>query len=329
MKAELLFTSKKYVIFSWQMIGVLIYFAFLSYCYYIEGIAFALFMGVAFLIPLGLISLSRFFYVHFYENHIEVKHLFIPFFRQKININELEAITHEGRHFGGHGGYRASGPPTYIPCMVIYFNALNKRDEKVYWHVSSLYKNYQRVFYENMRKIIDQKQCNFIAKNRKYYPKSTYDKRTFTRIIEVPQKTKESLYVSAINYLHYLAFDFGYLVAITELTDYKQGEIISRCVFSTYPQIPTNHIRQTIAMEVKDNELKLKITEPYYKCVESGNPDIFEPLVAEDGLEIARREWEKLADSLEVYLQEDKKLPFASFKLSVEFEKEIDYEANN
>ncbi len=48
-----------------------------------------------------------------------------------------------------------------------------------------------------MRKIIDQKQCNCITKNRKYYPKSTYDKRTFTRIIEVPQKTEDSLYERA------------------------------------------------------------------------------------------------------------------------------------
>ncbi len=68
-------------------------------------------------------------------------------------------------------------------------------------------------------------------------------------------------------------------------------------------------VRQTIAVDVKDNKVRLTISNPYYKWIGSDNGDdpreVFEPLVTEDGLEIARREWEKLAHSLTNYVRKD------------------------
>ncbi len=135
------------------------------------------------------------------------------------------------------------------------------------------------------------------------------EKRTFKRVIEVPNRSKNSLYVSANSWF---VDTFDYAGSVIEFTDKEEGRIIGKYVFNTFQGMENFIVRQTIAVDVKDNKVRLTISNPYYKSIGddiTGNEDdpseVFEPLVTEDGLEIARREWEKLANSLTNYVRND------------------------
>ncbi len=135
------------------------------------------------------------------------------------------------------------------------------------------------------------------------------EKRIFKRLIEVPNRSKNSLYVSANSWF---VDTFDYAGSVIEFTDKEEGRIIGKYVFNTFQGIQNFIVRQTITVDVKDNKVRLTISNPYYKWIGddiSGNDydpeQNFEPLVTEDGLEIARREWEKLAYSLTNYVKKD------------------------
>ncbi len=57
------------------------------------------------------------------------------------------------------------------------------------------------------------------------------EKRTFKRIIEVPNRTKNSLYVSANSWFVDI---FDYAGSVIEFTDKEQGRIIGKYVFNTH-----------------------------------------------------------------------------------------------
>ncbi len=134
------------------------------------------------------------------------------------------------------------------------------------------------------------------------------EQRTYTRIIEVPNRTKNSLYVGVNSWF---VSTFDHAGSVIEFTDKEAGRIIGKYFFATSQGIEQFAVRQTISVDVKDNKVRFIITDPYYKWIGdtfNGQEDdyaTFEPLVTEDGLEIARREWENLADSLEDYLRRD------------------------
>ncbi len=135
------------------------------------------------------------------------------------------------------------------------------------------------------------------------------EKRTFKRVIEVPNRSKNSLFVSANSWF---VDTFDYAGSVIEFTDKEEGRIIGKYVFNTFQGVQNFIVRQTITVDVKDSKVRLTISNPYYKWIGddiTGNEDnpseVFEPLVTEDGLEIARREWEKLAYSLANYVRKD------------------------
>ncbi len=135
------------------------------------------------------------------------------------------------------------------------------------------------------------------------------EKRTFKRVIDVPNRSKNKLYVSANSWF---VDTFDYAGSVIEFTDKEEGRIIGKYVFNTFQGFENFIIRQTITVDVKDGRVRLTISNPYYKWIgdnidgDKDDPsEVFEPLVTEDGLEIARREWEKLAQSLTNYLRKD------------------------
>ncbi len=148
------------------------------------------------------------------------------------------------------------------------------------------------------------------------------EKRTFTRIIEVPNRSKNSLYVSANSWF---VHTFDYAADVIEFVDKEEGRIIGKYIFDTFQTGVTFIIRQTIAVDVKDNKVRLTISNPYYKLmIEEGidnedfqdnedcdynennlTEELFSPLVTENGLEVVRKEWEDLAHSLADYLKKD------------------------
>ncbi len=135
------------------------------------------------------------------------------------------------------------------------------------------------------------------------------EKRTFKHVIEVPNRSKNSLFVSANSWF---VDTFDYAGSVIEFTDKEEGRIIGKYVFNTFQGIQNFIVRQTITVDVKDSKVRLTISNPYYKWIGddiNGNDydpeQKLEPLVTEDGLEIARKEWKKLASSLTNYVKKD------------------------
>ncbi len=78
--------------------------------------------------------------------------------------------------------------------------------------------------------------------------------------------TEDSLYERADACLKWLSFTFDCIVSIIEFADYNERESILKHVFSIHQEWRGEIlIRQTIAINVTNNEVKLKITDPYYK----------------------------------------------------------------
>ncbi len=150
MTNKIIFSSKKYVILSWYMLLLIIWIAFVL-CFYflIDDLVAGIVVGFINFILMFISTLKRFWYINMYKDYIEIKHVFIPFFRRRFDIKQIRSIIFRDVTAGVSS---ASGMSTYIPCMILDFEDFEKKS-KTYWNVISFYKDYHKIVYENWDKI--------------------------------------------------------------------------------------------------------------------------------------------------------------------------------
>ncbi|MDB1145100.1 MAG: hypothetical protein KGV48_002035 [Alcaligenaceae bacterium] len=156
MTNKMIFSSKKYVVLSWYIVLLIIWVALILYFYYFIDPFVGTVIGVVNFILMLTTILRRFWYINMYTDYIEVKHVFIPFFRRKFNIKQIRSIIFKYEIAGAS----SAGFRTYIPCMILNFENIEKKS-KIYWNVISFYKNYHETVYYHWDKIKSNKSDPF------------------------------------------------------------------------------------------------------------------------------------------------------------------------
>ncbi|MDO6802980.1 DUF4468 domain-containing protein [Wenyingzhuangia sp. 1_MG-2023] len=131
--------------------------------------------------------------------------------------------------------------------------------------------------------------------------------RTFEKIIEVPDKSKNELYVEANSWF---VKTFNSAESVIEFQDKEAGKIIGKYVFSYFEGFYYYDVRQIIAVDVKDNKLRIVISDPYYKTTgyafnANSVDSSYTPLVSQNGIYRARLEWNKLSESFKISINKN------------------------
>lgn len=133
--------------------------------------------------------------------------------------------------------------------------------------------------------------------------------RHFEKIISLPNQTKEALYTK-INI--WFAETFHDAKTVIEFQDEEAGKIMGNYFF-TY-SIGTRYkgyIKQAISIDIKDQKVRIKISDPYLKRNGStargpkGAIQNYTPLTKYKDFQRANTQWEELATSLNTFLAKD------------------------
>jgi hypothetical protein len=121
------------------------------------------------------------------------------------------------------------------------------------------------------------------------------EQRRFERIINVPGKSKNTLYIKANAWF---VETFNSAESVIEFQDKESGSIIGKYVFSYMPDLYVRNVRQTISIDIRNGKVRIRIKDPYIR----GADGPYYPLTTQSGIDRARREWTGLANSLDSYL---------------------------
>ena len=134
-----------------------------------------------------------------------------------------------------------------------------------------------------------------------YGPNAPVEMRSFEKIIEIPNVTKDEIYVKSNSWF---VETFNSAESVIEYQDKEAGKIMGKYVFSYTEGLYFYDVKQTISIDIKDNRIRVSIYNPFSKITgdalngnNSGNS--YKPLVTQAGIDKARLHWNKLAKSLE------------------------------
>lgn len=96
---------------------------------------------------------------------------------------------------------------------------------------------------------------------------------TFTKVIEIPNTTKEELYTRALSYFTY---NYNSGDDVVQIKDKEQGVIVGKGV---YPKVhvgisiltTTVHVTHILRIDIKDNKVRVILTLQQYKITISGS----------------------------------------------------------
>lgn len=131
--------------------------------------------------------------------------------------------------------------------------------------------------------------------------KASPEMRIFEKIIDIPDKTKNELYINANSWF---VENFNSAESVIEFQDKESGKIMGKYVYTYYEGIYNHMVRQVISIDLKDNKVRITINEPYFKTIGDALNGIYasganyRPLVSQKGLEKAHVEWNTLTNSL-------------------------------
>jgi hypothetical protein len=136
-------------------------------------------------------------------------------------------------------------------------------------------------------------------------PAATYESKTFQEIFELPNQSKEDLYVKVNSWM---VETFNSAESVIEFSDKEAGVVLGKYTFVFTDKIYFYQIRQNIEVSVKENKVKLEIKNPTYRTTMDmgvGFVNSSKPLETRAGIERVRVEWNKISESLLFYLRKN------------------------
>jgi hypothetical protein len=130
------------------------------------------------------------------------------------------------------------------------------------------------------------------------------DSKKMERIIDVPNLSKDALYIKVNSWF---VENFNSAESVIEFQDKEAGKIIGKYEHSYTYHLNLWYARQTVSVDIKDNRIRFIISDPYHTI--DGNPYAYVkywnyvPVNDEKTIKILRPKWEKLATSLQNYVQ--------------------------
>lgn len=131
-------------------------------------------------------------------------------------------------------------------------------------------------------------------------PKADPKYRTHQEIISIPDKTKDEIYIKANGWF---VENFTSAESVIEFQDKEDGKVMGKYTFEYSEKGYLYRIKQVVDIDVKDEKVKVRMTDPYYALVGgTGNYYILETTKA---LNEVRKTWFILIDDLKDYLDKD------------------------
>ena len=139
-----------------------------------------------------------------------------------------------------------------------------------------------------------------------YGPNAPVEMRSFEKIIEIPNVTKDEIYVKANSWF---VETFNSAESVIEYQDKEAGKIMGKYVFSYTEGLYFYNVKQTISIDIKDNRIRVSIYNPFSMitgdALNGSRSGSYSPLVTQAGVDKARSQWNKLVVSLEESLKTD------------------------
>lgn len=135
--------------------------------------------------------------------------------------------------------------------------------------------------------------------------KANPELRSYEEVLELPGHSKDQLYIRANSWF---VETFNSAESVIEFQDKEAGKLMGKYIFSYSEGVYTYNVKQTVDVEMKDDKVRVRITNPLYRATsgmgETYYNNSYRLLETQQGVERARSEWKKLTASLESYLEE-------------------------
>ena len=135
--------------------------------------------------------------------------------------------------------------------------------------------------------------------------KAPKEMRSMEKIIELPNNSKDQIYIKVNSWF---VETFVSAESVIEFQDKENGKIIGKFVYSYAEGVYTYDVRQVVDISIKDNKIKVSISNPFYKTTsglgEKYPNSTYRVLETKKGIERARKEWTILIESLVKYINE-------------------------
>ncbi len=130
--------------------------------------------------------------------------------------------------------------------------------------------------------------------------------RTMENIIDFPNLTKDQIYIKSNTWF---VETFTSAKSVIEFSDKEAGKIIGNYIFSYTEGVYTYNVRQTIDVEIKENKVKMRFSNPMFLTTsglgQNYNHTSYNELKTEKGVNRARMEWIKLMDAYTKFINKD------------------------
>ena len=130
--------------------------------------------------------------------------------------------------------------------------------------------------------------------------------RSMENIIEFPNLNKDQIYIKSNTWF---VETFNSAKSVIEFSDKESGKIIGNYNFVYSEGVYNYSVKQTIDLEIKDNKVKLKFSNPIYLITggmgQTYNHTSYKPLLTEKGVSRARNEWLKMSSNYATFVNKD------------------------
>jgi hypothetical protein len=134
-------------------------------------------------------------------------------------------------------------------------------------------------------------------------PAASYESKRFEEIFELPNQSKEDLYVKVNSWM---VETFNSAESVIEFSDKEAGKVLGKYTFVFTDKIYFYQVKQNIEISVKENKVKLEIKNPTYRTtmdMRVGFVNSSSPLETQAGIDRAKIEWNTLSESLLAFLR--------------------------
>ena len=127
-------------------------------------------------------------------------------------------------------------------------------------------------------------------------------------IVEFPGRLQPDIYNQTYSWFVEV---FNNASSVIEYSDKEAGRIAGKYVFSFSDNTYGYDIRQAIIIDVKDQKIRVRFSDPYYRLASglglaSYNDTSYKKLTHQNGVTRTRNEWKSLVTSLTTYIKNNK-----------------------
>jgi hypothetical protein len=141
-----------------------------------------------------------------------------------------------------------------------------------------------------------------------YGPKASADQKQFEKIIDIQKKSKNDLYVSANTWF---VDTFNSAGSVIQYQDKDAGKIMGKYSFSFQESMYRYNIKQTLALDVKDGKVRVRIYDPEFAIIGDSLNGTYARVpqyssdLTEETMKTTKAHWLLLSSNLESALNKD------------------------